>query len=181
MGIEISRLSPLIQTQLPVAPMVPAAPEPRDPPLRVVAAAASAGTELQGGATRHEAAGGRTRLHRSAPLDGAQATAAPPTSATSRQGHVDAVADSVMAAQAASGATILHDLPPAVDGAKAARHYAETAEALEEAQSFMDRVSLMPEPGDLALAASEMPPYGPREVERTAFPTAPPGDTVTRS
>ena len=184
MGIQISRLSPLIQTQMPVLPTAQAVPEQKDQPVRVVAAAGSTGAELQGGMAQRDAARdmrGAARFHRPTTAGAAAGTGAAPTVGVGKNSPFQDRAAIGAGAQPDFGAMPLAQPSPAADGSEAARHYAETAEALEEAQSFMDRVSLVPEPGDLALAASEMPPYGQREGDRTAFAVAPTGETLTRS
>ena len=89
MGIEISRLSPLIQTQMPVQPTAQAVPEQRDQPMRVVAAAGSTGAELQGGTAQRDATRdmrGAARLHRPTTAGAAAGTGAATTVGVGKNG-----------------------------------------------------------------------------------------------
>lgn len=63
-----------------------------------------------------------------------------------------------------AGATHSEDDPKT----RAVRAYEESAQVQDEARALIDRVVLLPEPGDLSLEASRLQPYG-RDEEKTAW------------
>ena len=85
----------------------------------------------------------------------------------------------LMAAQAAAALFVPPPAPdspagPAAEDSlilQARRAYAASSQMLEHARTLIDRLMLLPEPGDLAFEASKLPPLGP-----PAFGPAPADD-----
>lgn len=174
MGMNISKLTPLVTPLIAPQPTSAVWAEAQAQIGKVAAASGSAGTNLRGD-TDHRDAPLATRQH------GKAAPAAPEREAAAPATEAEGPAPVWMPEVSAVPLLALEEIASAMPGEEAAQNYGAAAAQLDQAKSFMERVSLMPEPGDLSLIASEMPPYGNRDGEREAFTLSPDAQTVARS